>query len=253
MRGWRPLFFIGSLLVSVCAAVLADQRPPDSAALVEADAPSLWCTSIDHHLGSSPPVGDYGAIVAVRDRFFRVCKPPSEGSSPERRVTRLFFNADRVAGLQTDLAMSSLMLNGIGLWSEREERLISSTRKVGEIKFGDTRYEVRRLFDALSGKLVGRGTFRYARELNQDQDPLPSHHIVCGKLDFTNQEITSCHIIVGYKELTGLKLEIAGGSFFDPFPFNEIPRIAADIYRILETSDVTAEVEELLQYIPMLE
>jgi hypothetical protein len=213
-----------------------------------------WCDEISHLHPSYDTIFPDGALMPVGPYFFRVCRGATVGSSSNTRVMRLFFNEKRVPFLQRSDSMTGLMINNLTSWEMKQETFFKSHENIGEKNIGGITYEVFKYFDGVNSTLSHSESYWYNSDLDLNDTNLPSHMLSCsGRLDFTNGRSSICHLDVEYDQMWGSRLLIGGGPSAKPFPIEDIPILAQDIFRILEAADATSEFEILRETLPVLE
>ncbi|MFA3917073.1 hypothetical protein [Ruegeria hyattellae] len=236
------------LACSFGSAVHADRYAPAP----PADHSQPWCGG-DIHISRADTIPyPEGGIVQVGPYFFRACRSNLAAAPDGKRAIRFYYNPRRVDGLSFDKAMVGLMINGLFTWGKNFNPYAERSKSVGYKTIGNVEYELRQYSRPNDDTWIGRKFLVYTP--SSAADPIPQHVVVCYK-EFERHpaESMNCFLQVGYDQIWGNLLFIGGGPNLKPIPLEDFPKYAEDIYRILETADVTERVENGTIDLPRLD
>lgn len=235
------------LLAAPAPSIWAEETFYPVAPAARPDAP--WCAP------DAPWVPNLyqpdGALIAVGSRVFRVCKGAVDPHG--ERVLRLLFNPRKVEGLQYDASMSTLTISDLVPGDKWIENMLRYQRLIGTRTFGGVTYQEYDHWELEGDDRLLSSLFLYNSFLNEGRTELPPHAISCPDKSRRPNGGASCSVFVFYKDIRAITSFIGDMLGLAPVPREKFPEIAQDMWRALQTADVTNQLDDLRQQLPMLD
>lgn len=240
-------FVTGLCLVASATCLKAEDAFYPLAPAAISDAP--WCAP------DAPWVPNLyqpdGALIAVGTRVFRVCA--SAVSPHGERTMRLLFNPRKVDGLRYDVSISTLTLSDLAKSEKWLEIMLRSQIRVGTRAFGGVTYQEYDYSELKGEDRLFSSLFIYDPALNHTTTELPPHAITCGDKNKRPNRGKTCFVFVFYKDMRANSMFIGDAPGLAPIPREKFPEIAQDMWRALATADVTDQLDEFQNQLPMLD
>ena len=171
---------------------------------------------------------------------------------PGQRVMRLLFNPRRVEGLQYDASMSNMVINDRVSGDKWLNFMLRFHIRIGTRVFGGVRYQEYDYSELTGVAGLIHSVFVYDPLLNSGNVELPPHAIDCGDKSKRPNGQLMCHVFVFYKGIRADTRFFGDAPGQAPIPREKFPEIAQDMWRALQTADVTDQLDDLRKRLPML-
>jgi hypothetical protein len=245
MRHGRGIIATILLLAASAARLGAEETFYPVAPAAIPDAP--WCAP------DAPWVPNLyqpdGALIVVGTRIFRVCKGAVNPQG--ERAMRLLFNPRKVEGLRYDASMRDMVISDSVSSDQWLEIMLRSHIVVGTRVFGGVTYKEYDYSELIGAAGLLHSKFVY--EPHPNDGDIPNHVIDCGDKSKRLNGQLMCGVFVFYKGMRAHTYFIGGVPGLVPIPRDKFPEIAQDMLRALQTADVTDQLDELRNQLPMLD
>lgn len=248
-------FNIAILLIAASLIPTTLMAGPDVYAPAQAaDHSQAWCEGETVKSHRAAVAHRDGGFVRIGSHYFRVCREFLSPKPDGKRAIRFYYNPRRVEGLSFDKSMIGLMVSGIGTWKRALLVQLSNSKRVERIQFSDATYLIYR-------SIVGGDPYRdgakflvYDPIYNRHDEETPLHIVTCTK-DFELQpgQTVFCSLRLGYNQISASLLFLGGGPDVESIPMEFFPAFAQDVVRILETADMTVDVNSGEFSLPLLD
>ena len=165
---------------------------------------------------------------------------------------RLLFNPRKVAGLRYDASMSTLTISDLVPSDKWLENMLRYEVQVGTRVFGGLTYREYDYFELEGADRLLSSMFVYDPLLNKENLKMPPHALDCGDASRRPNGGETCFVFVFYKDIRATTQFIGDAQGLAPIPREKFPEIAQDMWRALQTADVTDQLDDLRKRLPML-
>jgi hypothetical protein len=181
-----------------------------------------------------------GAIVHFRSRYLLMCAAPLHPHG--ERMGLLSVNSKILNEVLEIDSFNTIRMDARFPREELFQRHLRRFDRNGEQSFGGVNYKK---FE--SKFVVPKGhhrdlLFEYSAELNPQQPDLPSHWYSCA-YSVEEPRATQCRLNVAYYGINASVLFLRFREYSHTMPWEEVPKLATEIIKILEYADVTSDRE----------
>ncbi len=193
-----------------------------------------------------------GLLLKMADRYIRVCSIWSDSEFGRLHILRI--NPAQVEALENNYAASNLQLDDRFPILGRVAAVLRGNKSSGTRTFGETTYQAYESEIHGPNGFPGGAVYLYDPLLNDQGMSIPMHYESCAGEAWleSKNSLLQCHVYV-WNDGIMASLNFIGGRGRSMEFTNRFANFAVEIVKVLETADVTDEIEELRLFLDVVE